>query len=72
MEVWVDAAGLPVDGFQERLAALEGLLERAVFEDLADDGVLDGERFELPVACRVGYLLARGEDALEGARELDV
>jgi hypothetical protein len=72
VEVGVDAAGLFVDRFEQRLAELQGLLERAVVEDVADDRVPGGERFELPVARRVGYLLARGQHALQRPRELDV
>ena len=63
VEVRVDAARLFVDGVQQRLAELQGLLERAVFEYAADDGELGGERFELPVARRVGDALGVADDA---------
>jgi hypothetical protein len=31
------------------------LLDRAVFEQRADDGIVDGERLQFPVTRRVGY-----------------
>src|SRR5919201_278778 len=72
MEVRMDASGLRVDEVEERLAELERLLERAVFEDAADDGELGGERLELPVARRVGDALRVADDARERARQLHV
>src|SRR5437016_1012411 len=53
-KVCVQPAGLRIDELDHVLAiAGQGLLHRAVFEQLRDDRILHGQRLQLPVAGRV-------------------